>query len=197
MTQTTVVARVLEGDRLECQVTPQHGEQLTLTGKTTDVEPTGHLPAYLCCSCGTPTLPCAAKDCDHMAVRKRGPVRLPRFCAEHRHEIPGFEKASDRLDSLARYEEVFEYEQSNLSRASKLVGVGATALAAGMTGGLAAAPAVGGAVGTAFSTYSGAAATSYGLALLGGGSVAPADPSIAHDPSTRPDWADWYLTGAN
>ena len=21
----------------------------------------------------------------------------------------------------------------------------------------------------------------------------PADPSLAHDPSTRPDWADWYL----
>ena len=39
----------------------------------------------------TPTLPCAAKGCDHMAVRNRGPVRMPRFCAEHRHEIPGFE----------------------------------------------------------------------------------------------------------
>jgi hypothetical protein len=25
----------------------------------------------------------------------------------------------------------------------------------------------------------------------------PADPSIAHDPSTRPDWADWYLNGAD
>ncbi|MFT6393308.1 MAG: hypothetical protein ACJA14_002838 [Ilumatobacter sp.] len=32
-----------------------------------------------------------------MAVRKQGPVRLPRFCAEHRHEIPGFEKASDNF----------------------------------------------------------------------------------------------------
>jgi hypothetical protein len=182
MAKTSVVARVLEGDRLECQVTPEHGERLTLTGKTTDVEPavegpsplqkyqaivdnawafakfayltvhlpsheeqkaaaksakahrnltewmvgladepatvtrqgwcsscfahgqhqkvklaTGQVPAYLCCSCGTPTLPCAAKDCDHMAVRKQGPVRLPRFCAEHRHEIPGFEKASDNF----------------------------------------------------------------------------------------------------
>jgi hypothetical protein len=25
----------------------------------------------------------------------------------------------------------------------------------------------------------------------------PADPSIAHDPSTRPGWADWYLNGAD
>lgn len=23
----------------------------------------------------------------------------------------------------------------------------------------------------------------------------PADPSLAHDPATRPEWADWYLTG--
>ena len=40
MSKTTVVARVLEGDRLECQITPEHGEALTLTGRTTDVEPT-------------------------------------------------------------------------------------------------------------------------------------------------------------
>ena len=257
MSKTTVVSRVLEGDRLECQVTPEHGEPLTLTGRTTDIEPTvegssplqeypaivdnawafakytylkvhlpsedeqkfaaksaeahrsvtewmvgladepatvtrqgwcsscfalgkhqkvklstGQLPAYLCCSCGTPTLPCAAKGCDHMAVRKRGPVRMPRFCAEHRHEIPGFEKSGDRLDSLTKYEEVFEYEQPNLAKAGKLLSVGATALAVGVTGGIAAAPAVGGAIGTALASYSGAAASSYGLALLGGGSLA-------------------------
>lgn len=264
MAKASVVARVLEGDQLECVVTPEHGEQLKLTGKTSDVEPTihgtsplqtyraivdnawafakftylkvnlpsheeqraaaknakahrsvtewmvgladepatvirhdswcsscfakgdhqkvklptGQLPAYLCCSCGTPTLPCAANDCDHMAVRKRGPIRMPRFCAEHRHEIPGFEKASDRLDTLTKYEEVFEYEQLNLAKASKLGGMfGATALAVGATAAtLGAAPAVGGAVGTTVSSLSitsvpalhGAAATSYGLALLGG-----------------------------
>ena len=154
--------------------------------------PTGQLPAYLCCSCGTPTLPCAAKDCDHMAVRKRGPVRMPRFCAEHRHEIPGFEKASDRLDSLTKYEEVFEYEQPNLAKAGKLLGVGATALAVGVTGGLAAAPAVGGAIGTALTSYSGAAATSYGLALLGGGSLAAGGFGMAGAPSwSRPLAAPW------
>ena len=258
MAKPSVVARVLEGDRLECLITPEHGEPLKFTGKTSDVEPTivgpsplqnyqaivdnawafakytylkvnlpsedeqkvaaknakahrsvtewmvgladepspsirhdswcsscftqgdhqkvklpaGQLPAYLCRNCGTPTLPCVAPGCDHMAVRKRGPVRTPRFCAEHRHEIPGFAKAADRLDTLTRYEELFEHEQPNLAGAGKLVGVGAAALAVGVTGGLAAAPAVGGAIGTAFTSYSGAAATSYGLALLGGGSVA-------------------------
>jgi len=45
--------------------------------------------------------------------------------------------------------------------------------AAAMTGvGLAAAPALGGALGTMVGGYSGAAATSYGLAMLGGGSLA-------------------------
>ncbi|MFT6392719.1 MAG: hypothetical protein ACJA14_002246, partial [Ilumatobacter sp.] len=47
MAKTSVVARVLEGDRLECQVTPEHGERLTLTGKTTDVEPTVEGPSPL------------------------------------------------------------------------------------------------------------------------------------------------------
>ena len=257
MAKPTVVARVLEGDRLECIITPEHGDGLTLTGATTDVEPeipepsplaryqaivdnawafakytfltvnlpsqdeqkeaakvakehrevtewmvsladepatvirtgwcsscfthgehqkvklpTGQVPAYLCCSCGTPTLPCFAKGCDHMAIRRRGAVRMPRFCAEHRHEIPGFEKSRDKIETLTKYDEFFEYEQPNLAKAGKLVGAGATALAVGVTGGLAAAPAIGGAIGAAVGSYSGAAATSYGLALLGGGSLA-------------------------
>lgn len=257
MAKPTVVARVLEDNRLECEVVPEHGDPLTLRGRTTDVAPTiegssplqhyqaivdnawafakftflkvhlpsreeqkvaaksarahlgvtewmveladepatvtragwcsscftrgkhqkvklptWQLPAYLCCACGTPTLPCAAKGCNHMAVRKRGPVPVPRFCAEHRHEIPGFEKSSDRLDSLMEYKRVFEYEQRNLAKTGKLVGAGVLAVAVGATAGLAAAPAIGGAIGTTFGTYSGAAATSYGLALLGGGPIA-------------------------
>ena len=107
-----------------------------------------------------------------MAVRKTGPVWLPRFCAEHRHEIPGFEKASEKINTLTQYDEVFKYEQRDLARAGKLVGTGAGALTIGVTGGIAAAPAVGGAIGTAIAATPAAAATSYGLALLGGGSIA-------------------------
>lgn len=261
MGNVNVLTRVLEGDRLECVVTPEHGDELRLFGKTSDIEPeragasplgaypaivdnawafakytylavnlptiaeqkaaaksakahrrttewlvgladepvsvvrhgwcsscfaqgehqkvklsAGHLPAYLCRNCGTPTLVCAAKDCSHMAVRSKGPVRLPRFCAEHRHDIAGFEKASVHVDTLDRYKELFEYEQPNLSRVSKVVGAGATVLAAVATAGTITAPAVGGAIGTAVSSLSftaatplyGAAATSYGLALIGG-----------------------------
>jgi hypothetical protein len=264
MAKPNIVARVHEGDRLECVIVPEHGERLILAGPATAVQPTveesspletypaivdnawafakytylkvnlpsheeqqlaaknakahksvtewmvaladepatvtrhdswcsscftngdhqkvkvpiGQLPAYLCRSCGTPTLPCAAKGCDHMAVRKRGPVRMPRFCAEHRHDIPGFRTAQARLDSLAKYEEIFEYEQPNLAKIGKLGGTfGVTALTVGATvATLGAAPAIGGAVGTVVSSFSfttvpplyGAAATSYGLALLGG-----------------------------
>src|SRR5689334_19820953 len=37
--KSSVVTRVLTGDRLECRVVSPEGETLTLTGHTTDVEP--------------------------------------------------------------------------------------------------------------------------------------------------------------
>ena len=91
----------------------------------------GQLPAYLCSSCGSPTLPCAGPGCDNMAVRGRGAIRVPRFCAEHRHEIPGFAKADRKMGTLGDYEEFLEYDKSNLSRTAKLVGVGLTGLVGG------------------------------------------------------------------
>lgn len=39
MSKSSVVARVLDHDRLECRVIAPSGEQLTLTGTTADVEP--------------------------------------------------------------------------------------------------------------------------------------------------------------
>jgi len=183
---SSVIARVLDGDRLECQVLSPRGNKLTLMGTTADIEPevegpaalqgnralvhnawafakftylkvnlpseeeqegaakrakahqgvaawitdladdlgrtttggwcsacftdaehqkvkdpAGPLPAYLCGNCGSPTLPCAGPGCEHMAVRGRGPIRLPRYCADHRHEIPGFAKAARKMGTLA------------------------------------------------------------------------------------------------
>lgn len=132
----------------------------------------GRVPVYLCVNCGSPTLPCAGPRCENMAVRERGPVRVPRYCAEHRHQIPGFEKADHTMGALADYREFLEYDKHNLSRSTKLAGFGLTGLAVGIPAAVIAAPAIGGAVGTLVGGYSGAAATSYGLALLGGGSVA-------------------------
>ena len=39
MPKPTVVARLLEGDRLQCQISSPWGLTLTLAGSTTDVEP--------------------------------------------------------------------------------------------------------------------------------------------------------------
>lgn len=257
MSKSNAVARVLDGNRLECQVESPKGEVLKLTGKTTDVEPKisgptalatnralghnawahakftylkvnlpskdeqkgaekrakahlevaewitdliddlerttkggwcsacfvdtdhqkvrnppGPLPAYLCSNCGSPTLPCADPRCGNMAIRAQGAIRAPRFCAEHRHEISGFEKADDSIDSLADYEEFLDYDQTNLGRSTKIVGFGVAALATGGAAAYVAAPAIGGAVGSMVGGYSGAAASSYGLAFLGGGSLA-------------------------
>lgn len=131
----------------------------------------GIVPTYLCSTCGTPTLGCAAMWCDHMAVRSFGSVRLPRFCAEHGHEIPSFERANDKVDNLEQYRDLQIFESSNLAMASRLTSLGVLAAAVVGTGGVMAAPAIGGAVGS-LAGFSGAAASSYGLAMLGGGSLA-------------------------
>ena len=257
MSKSSVVARVLDGDRLECQVVSPRGERLTLTGCTTDVKPTvegsaalagnralvdnawaftkftflkvnlpseaeqkgaekrakahrevaewiaeladdlgrttkggwcsgcftdadhqkvkqpaGPLPAYLCTHCGSPTLSCADPRCENIALRGRGAIAVPRYCAEHRHEIPGFAKADRTIGALENYRQFLEYDKPNLSRTTKLVGVGVAALATGGAAAYAAAPAIGGAIGAQIGSYSGAAASSYGLALMGGGSLA-------------------------
>jgi len=134
--------------------------------------PAGQLQVYLCNYCGAPTLSCACPGCKNMAVSGHGAVRLPRYCAEHRHEIPGFAKSNHKMGALEDYETFLEYDKSNLSRGTKLAGAALAAVPAAAGAAFFAAPAVGGAVGTLVGGYSGAAATSYGLALLGGGAVA-------------------------
>ncbi|WP_166315254.1 DUF726 domain-containing protein [Microbacterium excoecariae] len=136
--------------------------------------PVGQVAVYVCQGCGAATLPCVAPGCRNMAVRDRGGVRIPRFCAEHRRDIPGFEKAQKTFGALHDYEEYLKYEKPDLARASQIV-VG-SAVVAGVALPLAflAAPAIGGALGSLgmFGGYAGAAATSHGLAMLGGGTIA-------------------------
>jgi len=143
--------------------------------------PGGQLPVYVCQACGSATLPCVALGCSNMAVRQRGAINIPQFCAEHRHDISGFEKAQGPFGELHDYEEYVEYDKPNLDMGAKIA-VG-SALAVGLAFPLAllAAPAVGGAVGSLglFGGFSGAAATSHGLALLGGGSLAAGGLGIA------------------
>lgn len=130
------------------------------------------VPTYLCDSCGAATLKCVAPSCDNMATRGFGTVRIPRYCAEHRHDLPSFERSADRIDELSGFGELLRYEKRNLAKTSKLA-LSGVVTAGAMTGvGLLGAPLIGGVLGSTLGGYSGAAATSYGLALLGGGSIA-------------------------
>lgn len=130
------------------------------------------LPGYLCVGCGAPTLGCAGPGCEHMATRGFGTLHIPRFCAEHRHEIPSFDKINSKFGALENYRDFLSYDKKNLALGSRVAGVFTAAGVVIGSGGLALAPAIGGAVGTLVGGYTGAAATTYGLALLGGGSIA-------------------------
>lgn len=136
----------------------------------------GAIPAYVCDACGSPTLGCAGPGCTNMATRGFGAVLVPRYCAEHRHEIPGFEKASTNFGALENYHEFLEFERRNLALGSRVATVSVLTAGALATGAFFAAPAIGGAIGSlgiaGSGGYAGAAASSYGLALLRGGSVA-------------------------
>lgn len=136
--------------------------------------PGGQLPVYVCQGCGSPTLQCVAVGCDNMAVRERGALRIPQFCAEHRHDITGFEKAQGTIGELHDYEEYLQYEKPNFDKTSKIAVGSAAAAVVAVPLAFLAAPAVGGAIGSLgmFGGLTGAAATSHGLALLGGGSLA-------------------------
>lgn len=141
--------------------------------------PVGQLPAYICTGCGAPTLRCAAVMCTNMAVREEGAIRVQRYCAEHRHEIPGFEKADRKMGALNDYEEFLSYEKPNLAKTVKVVGLAGAGVAAATPFAFLAAPALGGAVGAAVGGYSGIVATNFGLALLGGGAVATGGLGVA------------------
>lgn len=75
---------------------------------------------YLCAACGSATDVCAAPGCTNMAARGLGSVQIPRFCAEHSHAIPSFERARDRIEDLLGYEEFLNYDKPNLARGVQL-----------------------------------------------------------------------------
>ncbi|ULP48351.1 DUF726 domain-containing protein [Mycolicibacter virginiensis] len=136
------------------------------------VEATGLTTAYLCSSCGSPTARCVAPTCTNMAVRRFGAVRTPRFCAEHKHEIPSFERATETIEALEDYEQLFQYDKPNLAKGTTMAAAGVLGAGFAIPAGIVAAPAIGGAIGSMFLGLNGAAAGSAGLALLGGGAVA-------------------------
>ena len=129
---------------------------------------------FLCQGCGTPTTQCAAPRCRHLAIVSPRALHTLRYCAPHRHEIPSFEKLRQRLATLDGAERWLKFEVRNAARITKVAGgmIGAAAVVAPMA--FLAAPVVGAALGSSAlgGSLTGAAATSHGLAILGGGSIA-------------------------
>ena len=127
---------------------------------------------YVCENCGSATSHCTVPQCDNFAAAGLGLVALPAVCAEHLHQVPDFERLDHRIADLTQWRELREFKAANVGRAAKLAAAGVVTLALGATGGLLAAPMVGGAVGTTFLGFSGAVAQNAGLAALGFGSLA-------------------------
>jgi hypothetical protein len=129
---------------------------------------------HLCGNCGTPTVECAFPRCrNHAAVTANDRVTLS-YCAPHRHEIPSFEKLTATLGTLEDSDEWLKFDYKNADRITKVTGgtLGAAVVIAPAA--LFAAPVVGAALGGSAlgGGLTGAAATSHGLAMLGGGSIA-------------------------
>lgn len=129
------------------------------------------IPTYLCQACGSPTTRCTALRCPNMANRRPKAASGPRYCAEHRHDIPGFEKLEARLGSIEEYHEWLTFEKRNLSKVTKVVGIAVITGLVVAPGAFLAAPLIGGATGV-LTGLEGAAAASHGLAVWGGGSLA-------------------------
>lgn len=127
---------------------------------------------YLCDHCGVPTVHCTAPGCTNLAVKTTGLKALVPYCAEHRHDIPSFERAGDTIEDLDQWESLLNYDKANLARVTSRASLGVAAVGLFAGGAWLAAPAIGGAVGTSILGYTGAAATNAGLAALGGGAVA-------------------------
>ena len=68
---------------------------------------------YVCTACGSPTGWCDVPRCRNFADRGGGPYEAARFCAEHDHEIPSFEKLGAQVASLDEYVPWLEFERFN------------------------------------------------------------------------------------
>ncbi|WKE65509.1 DUF726 domain-containing protein [Gallaecimonas kandeliae] len=94
------------------------------------------------------------------------------LCAEHDGSIASFERLSLQLNDITDYEEIFRRDAVNIQKVGTIaaLSIGGAAVLGPIA--LAAAPAIGGAIGTSILGLSGAAATNAGLAAVGGGSLA-------------------------
>jgi stress response protein SCP2 len=122
---------------------------------------------YECTECKERTLKC--RVCQNMA---RGGKWDEEFCAEHDGTIGSFYRLNMHLDDIIDYSVLFKRDSINIKKVSMIaaLSVGGAVVLGPLA--FAAAPAVGGAVGSTLIGLSGAAAKTAGLAAIGGGSLA-------------------------
>ncbi len=101
------------------------------------------------------------------------------FCSVHEGTIAKFETLNWKLSTISEYRDIVEREERNYKKIGTTAAftIGGAAVIAPLA--LAAAPAVGGAIGASLLGYSGAAATNAGLATLGGGALAAGGAGMA------------------
>jgi pimeloyl-ACP methyl ester carboxylesterase len=139
-------------------------------------------PTYICTGCGTPTTLCAIPGCLNFAVVwPLGATGTIRYCAEHRHDIPSFEKLQERIETIDEYPTWLSFEAKNAAQITKVAMSTIGGAAVLVPGAIVAAPAIGALIGTSAwgGGLAGAAAISHGLAMLGGGSIAAGGLGVA------------------
>jgi len=129
---------------------------------------------YICDGCGKEIVKCRA--CDNKAKYsnindENIGMWSSNFCAVHEGTIAKFETLNWSLDSIGEYRDIVERDEKNYKKIGTTAAytIGGAAVIAPLA--LAAAPAIGGAIGTSLLGYSGVAATNAGLATLGGGAL--------------------------
>lgn len=142
---------------------------------------------YTCNGCGKEVVKCRACNNkakfsgEENAVVAEDDVGIwsGNFCSVHEGTIAKFETLNWKLDTITEYRDIVEREEKNYKKIGTTAAftIGGVAVIAPLA--LAAAPAVGGAIGTSILGYSGAAATNAGLATLGGGALAAGGAGMA------------------
>jgi hypothetical protein len=75
---------------------------------------------FLCENCGTPTTRCAVPGCRSFAIVNPRALHTLRYCAPHRHDIPSFERLTERLAKLDDAQRWLRFESRNATRITKV-----------------------------------------------------------------------------
>lgn len=132
---------------------------------------------YICDNCGNEVVKCRA--CNNKAKSGEKWNWESQFCAVHEGSIAKFETLNWSLSSIGEYRDILERTERNYKKIGTTAAytIGGAAVIAPLA--FAAAPAVGGAIGSNLLGYSGVAATNAGLATLGGGALAAGGAGMA------------------